>query len=156
MAHRNDERARLLWTRAIPYPSSHSVCLPSLSLFSSSSLPSFLRFVSFVAMLLRLLEVVAVGTMVMITTMSTIVMVVDSPEEDQALSSYSRDYLKASLTIFCSNDANVEVVEGDYDVEDENTSVDGEDTSFQVSIKRPSSGQEQRWVRDHSGRPPVL
>jgi len=51
-------------------------------------------------------------------------MVVDTPEKDQGLSSYSRDYIKVSLIIFYSNDANVEVVEGGYNAEDESTSVE--------------------------------
>jgi len=44
------------------------------------------------------------------------------------------DYMKVSLTIFCSNDASVEVAEGGYDAEDENTAIGEEDTLFQVSI----------------------
>lgn len=39
-----------------------------------------------------------------------------------------------SLTISCSNDASTEVVEGDYDAEDEDNSVGEEDSSFQVNI----------------------
>jgi hypothetical protein len=66
--------------------------------------------------------------------MSTTVMVVGTPEKDQGLSSYGMDYIKVSLIIFCSNDTSTEVVEGGYDAEDENTSIEEEDTLFQVSI----------------------
>jgi hypothetical protein len=44
------------------------------------------------------------------------------------------DYIKVSLTILCSNDASVEVLEGGYDAEDADTLVREEDTSFQVSV----------------------
>ena len=43
------------------------------------------------------------------------------------------DYIKVPLTIFCSNDASVEVVKGGYN-EDENTSIGEKDTLLQVSI----------------------
>jgi hypothetical protein len=66
--------------------------------------------------------------------MSTTAMVVGTPEKDQGLLSYGMDYIKVSLTIFCSNDASVEVAEGGYDTENENTSIEEEDTLFQVSI----------------------
>ena len=77
---------------------------------------------------------VTVGAMTMFMIMSTTVMVIATPEKDQGLSSYRMDYIKVSLIIFCSNDASVEVAEGSYDAEDENTSIGEEDTLFQVSI----------------------
>jgi hypothetical protein len=55
---------------------------------------------SFVAMFLRLLEVVKIGTMAMSTILSTTVMVVGTPEKDQCLLSYGRDYIKVSDNIF--------------------------------------------------------
>ena len=42
-----------------------------------------------------------------------------TPENDQSLLSYGMDYINISLTIFCSNDACVEVAEGGHDTEDE-------------------------------------
>ena len=45
-----------------------------------------------------------------------------------------RDYTNSSLTLFCSDITGVEVAEGGYGAEDEDTSVGEEDTSFQVSV----------------------
>jgi hypothetical protein len=65
--------------------------------------------------------------------------------------------ISVSLTVSCSNDASVKFFEHGYDAQGEGTSVGEEDMSCQVSVgfdiiissnrRRPSSGQEQCWIR---------